>query len=66
VAGAVRYEIVFANASLVPQTTVSDLTGNEYQPGTPLTTGSWRAWIRAFDEQGNSTTISNIVAFAVS
>lgn len=65
VAGAVRYEIVFANASLVPQITVSDLTGSEYQPGTPLTTGSWRAWIRAFDQQGNSTTISNIVAFAV-
>ena len=65
VAGAARYELVFANASLVPQITLSNLTGNQYQPSTPLTTGSWRAWIRAFDSQGQVTANSNIVAFNV-
>jgi uncharacterized protein YkwD len=65
VAGAVRYELVFANTSLVPQLTLSSLTGNQYQPSVPLVAGAWRAWIRAFDSGDNATSISNIVAFDV-
>ena len=65
VAGAVRYELVFANASLVPQITLSNLTGNQYQPAVPLAAGVWRAWIRAFDSSGNATAISNTVAFTL-
>lgn len=65
VAGAVRYELVFADASLTPQVTLSDLTGNQYQPTEPLAAGSWRAWIRAFDSQGGITSNSNIVTFVV-
>jgi hypothetical protein len=65
VAGAVRYELVFANASLVPQITLSNLTGNQYQPAVPLAAGVWRAWIRAFDGSGNATAVSNTVAFTL-
>jgi hypothetical protein len=65
VAGAVRYELVFANASLVPQITLSNLTGNQYQPAVPLAAGAWRAWIRAFDGSGNATATSNTVAFTL-
>jgi len=65
VAGAVRYELVFANASLVPQITLSNLTGNQYQPTVPLAAGVWRAWIRAFDSSGNAAAISNTVAFTL-
>ena len=65
VAGAVRYELVFANASLVPQMTLSSLTGNQYQPAVPLAAGVWRAWIRAFDSSGDATAISDTVSFTL-
>lgn len=65
VAGAVRYELVLANVSLVPQVTLSNLTGNQYQPETPLAAGVWRAWIRAVDSRGTVTANSNIVSFTL-
>lgn len=65
VAGADRYELIFADSSMVPQITLSTLTGNQYQPEVPLSSGSWRAWIRAFDSQGNMTSISNVLTITV-
>ena len=65
VAGADRYELIFADSSMVPQITLSTLTGNQYQPEVALSSGSWRAWIRAFDSQGNMTSISNVLTITV-
>ena len=65
VAGADRYELIFADSSMVPQITLSTLTGDQYQPEVPLAAGSWRAWIRAFDSLGNMTSISNVLTITV-
>ncbi len=65
IAGADHYELVFADSDLVPQFTLSSLAGNQYQPEVPLSSGSWRAWIRAFDSQGNMTSISNVLKITI-
>lgn len=66
IAGADRYELVFLNTSSGSRITLSNLTGIQYQPESPLAAGSWRAWIRAFDSQGHMTSISNVLTIVVS
>lgn len=65
VSGAIRYELVIADASLVPVITESQLTNTFYTPGQTLAAGSYRAWITAFDGGGNSTAQSVAISFSV-
>lgn len=65
VSGATRYELIIANAAMTPLITESNLTGTQYQPGSSLAAGTYRAWLRAFDANGNQTTRSSIILFTV-
>ena len=65
VSGATRYELVIANAALTPLITESNLTGTQFQPVADLAAGSYRAWIRAFDGNGNSSAQSTTIVFTV-
>lgn len=65
VAGAERYELVFLHTASGARITLSSLTGNQFQPETPLASGTWRAWIRAIDSQGNMTSVSNAPTIVV-
>ena len=65
VSGATRYELVIANAALTPLITESNLTGTQFQPVSDLAAGSYRAWIRAFDGNGNSSAQSTTIVFTV-
>ena len=66
VSGATRYELVIADAALVPIMTESNLTGTAFTPSVDLTTGAYRAWIRAFDGAGNSSVQSATISFTIS
>ena len=66
VSGATRYELVIADTALVPIMTESNLTGTTFTPSVELTTGAYRAWIRAFDGAGNSSVQSATISFAIS
>jgi hypothetical protein len=50
---------------MTPLITESSLTGTQYQPGSSLAAGTYRAWLRAFDANGNQTTRSSIILFTV-
>jgi uncharacterized protein YkwD len=65
VSGAVKYELVIANSSSTPLATMSNITGLGYTHGTALASGSYRAWIRAFDSSGKVTSKSSVISFTV-
>ncbi len=66
VSGATRYELVIADPALTPIITESNLTGTSFTPSADLSSGSYRAWIRAFDGAGNSSVQSATISFVIS
>lgn len=64
VAGATSYQLVIADTLLNPIRTESNLTDVYFTPDTDLAAGNYRAWITAFDGNGNSF-VGAVFSFAV-
>ena len=63
--GATRYELVIADVALNPISTFTDITGTTFTPSTDLSTGIYRAWIKAIDGSSNQSASSSVIPFTV-
>ncbi|MEZ6061670.1 MAG: hypothetical protein R3C19_15085 [Planctomycetaceae bacterium] len=63
----VRYELWVNNTTTGVSRAVyeTQLTGTSFTPDLPLQNGTFRAWVRGFDAQGNDSQWSNPIVFSI-